>query len=72
MPLSENENNWLNHMIRWGLDGYPVLRLRAGKWIVEDFFGVRGAPVVYKTKKQAVGACEKFEQILLDKKAGRL
>ena len=67
-----HEDAWMAHMIRWGSDGYPVRKLSTGKWIWEDMYGCKGSPVVYPTKKAAVAAIQAYEQILIDKKAGRL
>lgn len=69
--LTSNERSWLNHMVMWGSAGYPVRKVGRG-WHWEEFFGVKGAPTVYKTKREAVAAVERFEEILLDKLAGRL
>ncbi len=69
--ISDNERELLAHISRWGSDGYPVVR--AGKrWIWHEFYGVKGAPTVYRTKKEAVAAFEVFHQILLDALAGRI
>lgn len=72
MGLNANERNWLNHMTRWGSDGYPVRKLRPGRWVWDEFFGIKGAPTVYKTKKAAMAAVEAYEDLLIDKHAGRI
>lgn len=69
--LTSGQNAWLDHMIRWGSDGYPVRRL-GRSWTFEHAFGVGGSPVLYRTKREAVAACEAFEQLLLDYSAGRI
>jgi hypothetical protein len=49
----------------WGSDGYPITK-RGREWWVKHF------PVPFKTKRQAVAQWERYIDILLDKKAGRL
>jgi hypothetical protein len=69
--LTEAENDFLQHMQRWGRDGYPVRKLRR-KWLFESAFGVGGSPILYTTKGLAVKAVEDYVDILLDKVAGRI
>ena len=69
--LTESERAFLNHMTMWGSDGYPVRSVGRGKWIWDAFHGVKGAPVVYKTKRACVQAIELYIDILRDKIAGR-
>ncbi len=69
--LSQGENEWLRHMNMFGSDGYPV-RKTGSRWMFERAFGVGGTPIVYKTKRAAIAACEAFYAILRDKAAGRL
>ena len=69
--ISDNERQWLGHMTMWGSDGYPVRKVGRG-WIFDDFFGVKGTPTVYRTKRQATAAVEAFEGILIDAIAGRI
>jgi len=70
--ITKNENDLLGHISRWGADAYPIKKVGNGKWIWFEFFGVKGAPTVYKTKREAVTAFEDFHQILLDAYAGRI
>jgi hypothetical protein len=69
--LNKGENEWLTHMSPWGSDGYPIRKLGRG-WTYERFYGVGGAPIVFKTKREATAACELFYEILRDKAAGRM
>lgn len=69
--LTENEHDFFEHMVRWGSTGYPVMKVKSG-WIWQEFYGVKGAPVVYKTKRECVTAIEGYIDILRDKRAGRL
>lgn len=70
--LTESENDFLQHITMWGSAAYPVQKLSGGRWAWRDFWGVKGAPVVYKTKRECVAAIECYLDILRDKAAGRL
>lgn len=69
--LNENERRFLNHMGRWGSDGYPIMRVKSG-YIWTEFCGIKGAPTVYKTMRAAASAIEAYIDILVDRAAGRL
>ncbi len=69
--LTEGENQFLQHNSRWGSAGWPIQKVKGG-WIWTEFFGVKGAPTVYKTKKAAGEAIERYIEVLLDKLAGRV
>lgn len=69
--MNPNERQFLNHMHMWGSDAYPVRKLSNGKWIWDEFFGVKGAPIVYRTKRECVAAIERYIDVLCDKAAGR-
>ena len=69
--LSENEKRILTHISRWGSDGYPIHK-SGNKWMWVEFFGINGAPTIYKTKKEAFAAFEIFLDVLRDKAAGRI
>lgn len=69
--LSEQESAFMGHMTRWGSDGYPVRKIGNG-WQWVEFYGIKGAPVVYKTKKAAFEAVENYIEFLCDKIAGRI
>jgi hypothetical protein len=73
-PLTEAERNILRHISRWGSDGYPIRKLtgRNPRWVWDEMYGVKGAPVVYKTKREAVTAFEDYLDVLRAKLAGRL
>lgn len=70
--ITDNEKELLGHISKWGSDGYPVRKVGAGKWIWFEFFGCKGAPTVYKTKREAFQAFEAYQDILLDALAGRI
>ena len=70
--ISEKEKELLSHISRWGSDGYPIMKTKNGKWLWYEFFEVKGAPTVYKTKRAAVEAFEAFLGILRDALAGRI
>lgn len=63
--LSANENDILKHIGRWGSDGYPIQKTGTGRWIWHEFYGVKGSPIVYRTKKAAWAAFEAYYDILL-------
>ena len=68
---SEAERRLHQHVTMFGSAGYPIRKV-GRSWHWEDSFGVPGAPTVYKTKREAVAAFERFLDILCDKAAGRL
>ena len=70
--LNQAENDFLRHITMWGSAAYPTQKVGNGKWIWREFWGVKGAPTVYKTKKACVEAIERYMDILRDKAAGRL
>lgn len=70
--LNENESSFLRHMTRWGSDGYPVRKLEGAHWVWNEFFGIKGAPIVYRTKRACVAAIEAYLDVLRDKHAGRI
>ena len=69
--LTIAEAAFLEHNIRWGSDGHPIAKIGRG-WHWQDVAGVRGAPTVYRTKRECVEAIERYLDILRDKMAGRL
>lgn len=68
---SQAERDFHQHMIRWGSDGYPVQKM-GRRWLWVEFWGVKGAPTTYRTKREAVAAIERYLDVLCDKSAGRL
>lgn len=64
--ITEDERALLLHVSRWGSDGYPVNRLRAGRWTWGPFRSVNGPPVVFRTKREAVASFERFCEILIE------
>ncbi len=61
--LSEGERALVTHCSMFGSDGYPVAKM-SKHWHWVEAFGVKGPPVVYKTKRDAVAAFEVFLGIL--------
>ena len=70
--LNEDEQFVLNHIIRWGSDGYPINKLGKSGWSWGPMRSVNGPPVVFKTKREAVASFERYYELLLDRNAGRL
>jgi hypothetical protein len=56
-PLSKDERALLAHVAMFGSDGYPVQKL-GSRWQVADAFGVKGPPMLYRTKREATAAFE--------------
>jgi hypothetical protein len=70
--LTQAQSDILNHISMWGSDGYPVRKVRAGKWIIESFFGWQAPPTVFKTKGAANAQFEACMDLLRDYHAGRV
>lgn len=69
--LSIAEGNFLDHMTRWGSDGYPIEKCgRTWQW--REAFGIVGPPTVFRTKRAAFESVDRYLDVLLDKLAGRL
>lgn len=62
-PTSEDERALLQHVRMWGVQGYPIEKLRRG-WIWRDWLGVRGSPIVYKTRRDVVAAFERWLDLM--------
>ncbi len=69
--ITEDERALLQHITRWGSDGYPIHKLSRG-WTWGPWRSVKGPPVIYKTKKEAVASFEAYENILIDAIQGRI
>ena len=64
--LTQAESDFLGHMMRFGSDGYPVQKAgRNWQWV--EFWGIKGAPTTYKTKRAAFEAVERYIDVLIDK-----
>lgn len=69
--ITEDEKALLVHISRWGSDGYPVRKV--GKvWSWGDWRLIKGSPVVFRTKRDAVKSFETYLGILADAVAGRI
>ena len=62
-PITDGERQLMTHVSMWGSDGYPIRKVQR-KWIVDTMFGVNGPPTVYKTKREAAAAFERFLDVL--------
>lgn len=69
--LTEDENTLLNRLSMWGSDAYPLAKVKTG-WVWGPVGSIKGPPVVFKTRREAVASFEAFHQVLLDAKAGRI
>ncbi len=63
--ISEDERALLKHLHHWGSDGYPIHKLGRG-WTWGPWRSIKGPPVIFKTKKEAVASFEAYENILID------
>lgn len=61
-PLSEDERALMQHITMWGSKGYPIERRGRG-WVWRSWRGVKGSPIVYKTRAEAVRAFEGWERL---------
>lgn len=60
--ITDDERWLVNHVLRWGSDGYPVQKLGRGwTWVTE---AVKGPPTIFKTKREATESFERFLEIL--------
>ena len=69
--ITEDERALVDHICRWGSDGYPVRKL-GRRWTWGPWRDVKGPPTVFKTKREAVASFEAFHEILLDALTGRI
>lgn len=70
--LSEAESNFLQHMTRWGSDGYPIRKVGKRHWIWEECLGVSGPLTVFHTKGAAYEAIERYLDVLAGKEGRTL
>lgn len=68
--IDANELQFLQHISRWGSDGYPVAK-RGRSWWFDRMFNAGGCPSPFKTKRAAFEFVENYCSILRDKYAGR-
>ena len=68
--LTEDEQFVLTHISRWGSDGYPIVSLKRGAtkfWSWGPIRAVKGPPVLFKTKREAVASFEAYLDSLRDR-----
>ena len=70
--LSEDEKALLNNIGMWGSSGYPVQKVGSRHWTWGPWRGIKGEPVCFTTKRQAVASFEAFMDVLRDASAGRI
>ncbi|MBF6570519.1 MAG: hypothetical protein IVW54_16755 [Candidatus Binataceae bacterium] len=70
--ITADELALLDHVSRWGSDGYPVRKLGARRWTWGPWRTIAGPPTVYTRKRDAIESVEKYLDILRDAKAGRI
>ena len=58
-PVTEDERALLQHVSRWGSDGYPVQKLKS-RWTWGPWRSVKGPPTTFRTKREATASFELF------------
>lgn len=62
--MAPERRRLLNHISMHGSDGYPISKVKSGWCWGTDT--VKGAPVVFATKAQAVESFERFYDVLVE------
>lgn len=65
-PLTDDEAALLYTVQMWGSDSYPIQK-QGRAWIWRDWRGVKGTPVVYRTKRAAVAAFQGWIELALER-----
>lgn len=60
--LSLDERDLLGHIVRWGSDGYPIVKYNPHKWTWR-YRGIN-APMVWRTRREAVAGFETYHAVL--------
>jgi hypothetical protein len=68
--ITEAERWLLNHVMLYGSDGYPIQRVKTG-WIWGTD-AVKGPPVVFKTRREAVASFEAWREAKEDAKREKM
>lgn len=68
--MNANERELFNHVLRWGSDGYPIIK-RGSRWYWHEARGVLGSPVAYRTKREATAAFETWLELMLVRARGQ-
>jgi hypothetical protein len=58
--LSDDERFVLSHISRWGSDGYPIVKVGSRHWTWGPIRSIKGPPVLFPTRRQAVESFEKY------------
>lgn len=61
--MTDDERALLRHVGMWGEQGYPIQKF-AGKWSWGGFLSVKGPPVMFKTKREAIASFEAYYAVL--------
>jgi hypothetical protein len=69
--LTEDERFVLTHWSMWGSTGYPVVK-RGRKWWVDGIRGCGRCPAAFKTREDAWAQWERYVDVLIGRKAGRI
>jgi len=63
-PLTDTERWLVGHVTMFGSDGYPVRKMKSGKWHWEC--RELHAPQFFKTRREAVAHFERYQDMLHD------
>lgn len=63
-PVTEDERAMIEHVIRWGSDGYPVAKVGSRHWSWS--FRSVSSPRVFPTKREATASFEAFADMIRD------
>ena len=61
--LTEDERALLRHVGMWGSEGYPIQKF-ARKWSWGGFLSIKGSPIMFKTKREAIASFEAYYAFL--------
>jgi hypothetical protein len=62
--LTDDERWLIQHIGRWGSDGYPVSKCGSRHWTWGPVRSIQGPPVCFPTKKEAVKSFENYMDVL--------
>ncbi len=71
-PLTDDEAACLNRWMLWGSDGYPISKRGRHWWVVGYREDLGKCPIPFKTKREAQAQWQRYIDVLIARKAGRL
>jgi hypothetical protein len=70
VDMIEDQAALLQHISRYGSDGYPIHKVGLGCLWSWKFNSI-GTPQIFRTRREAAASFERYYQMLLDRKAKR-